>query len=83
MRVRMSWNDDGRIERLKKRVKELPERPGVYLHKNADDEVIYVGKARNLRNRVGSYLVGRGNRDNKTMTLVQEIQNIDFVATNG
>lgn len=78
----MSWEDDGRIERLKSRVKELPERPGVYLHKNAEGEVIYVGKARNLRNRVGSYLVGRGNRDNKTMSLVHEIQNIDFVATN-
>ena len=34
---------------LKARLKEIPERPGVYLHKNAEGEVIYVGKARNLR----------------------------------
>lgn len=71
-----------RLDRLKARLKELPERPGVYLHKNADGEVIYVGKARNLRNRVGSYLVGKGARDIKTMSLVAEIDAIDFVTTN-
>src|SRR5688572_17372443 len=71
-----------RAERLKARLKEIPERPGVYLHKNAVGEVIYVGKARNLRNRVTSYIVGRGARDTKTMTLVHEIDAIDFVTTN-
>ncbi|HYM59661.1 MAG TPA: excinuclease ABC subunit UvrC [Thermoanaerobaculia bacterium] len=71
-----------RLERLKQRLKELPERPGVYLHKNAAGDVIYVGKARNLRNRVGSYLIGRGARDAKTMTLINEIEAIDFVTTN-
>ncbi|HEX2061412.1 MAG TPA: excinuclease ABC subunit UvrC, partial [Thermoanaerobaculia bacterium] len=71
-----------RLERLKARLKEIPERPGVYLHKNAEGEVIYVGKARNLRNRVTSYIVGRGARDAKTMTLINEIDAIDFVTTN-
>jgi excinuclease ABC subunit C len=71
-----------RLEKLKARLKELPDRPGVYLHKNAEDEVIYVGKARNLRSRVQSYLVGRGARDAKTMTLINEIETIDFVTTN-
>jgi excinuclease ABC subunit C len=71
-----------RIERLKARIKELPDRPGVYLHKNVGGEVIYVGKARNLRNRVNSYLVGKGMRDIKTMSLVHEIDAIDFVTTN-
>ncbi|MDQ3283953.1 MAG: excinuclease ABC subunit UvrC, partial [Acidobacteriota bacterium] len=71
-----------RIERLKARLKEIPERPGVYLHKNGEGEVIYVGKARNLRNRVTSYIVGRGARDTKTMTLIHEIESIDFVTTN-
>lgn len=71
-----------RLDRLKARLKELPERPGVYLHKNAAGEVIYVGKARNLRNRVGSYLVGKGTRDPRLETLVHEIEAIDFVATN-
>jgi excinuclease ABC subunit C len=71
-----------RTERLKARLKEIPDRPGVYLHKNTDGEVIYVGKARNLRNRVGSYVLGRGARDAKTMTLIAEIESIDFVTTN-
>jgi excinuclease ABC subunit C len=71
-----------RFERLKARLKELPDRPGVYLHKNVEGEVIYVGKARNLRSRVGSYLVGRGARDSKTMSLINEIETIDFVTTN-
>jgi excinuclease ABC subunit C len=73
---------ESRTERLKARIKELPDRPGVYMHKNADGEVIYVGKARNLRNRVNSYLVGKGARDTKTMQLVNEIDSIDFVTTN-
>lgn len=71
-----------RIERLKARIKELPDRPGVYLHKNVGGEVIYVGKARNLKNRVNSYLVGKGTRDPKTFSLVSEIDSIDFVTTN-
>jgi excinuclease ABC subunit C len=71
-----------RVERLKARLKEIPERPGVYLHKNSAGEVIYVGKARHLRNRVTSYIVGRGARDTKTMSLVSEIEAIDFVTTN-
>ena len=71
-----------RPDRLKERLKEIPDRPGVYLHKNAEGEVIYVGKARNLKNRVTSYIVGRGARDAKTMTLINEIDAIDFVTTN-
>ena len=51
---------DPRIERLRARLAEIPERPGVYLHRNRDGEVIYVGKARNLRARVSSYVIGRG-----------------------
>jgi len=75
-------SSESRIERLKARIKELPARPGVYLHKNAGGEVIYVWKARNLRNRVTSYLVGKGTRDPKTFSLVSEIDSIDFVTTN-
>src|SRR5881628_3780363 len=65
-----------RSERLKARLKELPDRPGVYMHKNAEGEVIYVGKARNLRNRVGSYVVGKGDRDPFGNALVKEIEAI-------
>ncbi len=71
-----------RLDRLKARLNELPNGPGVYLHKNAEDAVIYVGKARNLRSRVNSYLVGLAARDLKTSALAGEIEAIDFVATN-
>src|SRR5258708_34148759 len=70
-----------RLDRLKERLKEIPNRPGVYLHKNVDGDVIYVGKARNLRSRVGSYLVGKGVRDPKTGSLVAEIEGIDCEQT--
>ena len=78
----MTGSPDDRVERLRLRLKELPDRPGVYLHKNSGGEVIYVGKARNLKARVNSYLVGKGARDTKTMTLVNGIESIDFVTTN-
>src|SRR5215210_607844 len=72
-----------RLERLKARLKEIPDRPGVYLHKNAEGEVIYVGKARNLRNRVTSYVVGKGARGHPlTNALIPEIDSVDFVTTN-
>ena len=72
-----------RLDRLKARLKEIPDRPGVYLHKNAEGEVIYVGKARNLRNRVTSYVVGKGARSNPiTNALIPEIEDIEFVTTN-
>ena len=72
-----------RLDRLKARLKEIPDRPGVYLHKNAAGEVIYVGKARNLRNRVNSYVVGKGSRSHPlTNALLGEIEGIDFVTTN-
>jgi excinuclease ABC subunit C len=74
-------SSDSRLDRLKARIRELPDRPGVYLHKNAEGLVIYVGKARNLKNRVNSYLVGKGARDARTMSLVNEIDSIDFVTT--
>lgn len=75
--------EGSRLERLKAQVRELPRRPGVYLHHNARGEVIYVGKARNLRNRVGSYFVGKkGARDPKSSSLVGEIDTFEVVTTN-
>jgi excinuclease ABC subunit C len=75
-------NADERYERLKRRLKELPESPGVYLHKDRSGRVIYVGRARNLRNRVTSYLIGHGARDDRITSLISDIHNIDYVITN-
>ncbi len=55
----------------------LPDNPGVYLMKNAAGEIIYVGKATSLKNRVNSYFTGR--RDPKTLKLVTDIRAIDYI----
>ncbi len=57
----------------------LPENPGIYMMKNQDDVVIYVGKAKNLRRRVSSYFLP--NRDAKTTALVEKIDHIDYIIT--
>lgn len=60
-------------------LKNLPAKPGVYLHKNAQDKVIYVGKAVNLKSRVRSYFHKSAQTNAKTRRLVNEIASIDFI----
>jgi excinuclease ABC subunit C len=60
-------------------LKTLPTKPGVYLHKNADGKVIYVGKAVNLKSRVRSYFHKAAQFNAKTRRLVQEIDDIEFI----
>ncbi|MBR4470749.1 MAG: excinuclease ABC subunit C, partial [Erysipelotrichaceae bacterium] len=64
---------------LKEKLKTLPKKPGVYLHKDKDGKVIYVGKAINLFNRVNSYF--RGAHDYKTTKLVSNIADFDYIVT--
>ncbi len=61
-------------------IKELPLEPGCYLFKSKEGEVIYVGKAKQLRKRVASYFQNK-ELDNKTKTLVAHINKIDFIVT--
>jgi len=65
---------------LKNKLKTLPTRPGVYQFKNEKDKVIYVGKARNLRNRVRSYFHGSA-ANAKTIALVKKIKDVELVVT--
>lgn len=66
-------------EKLKQKLAEVPTKPGVYLHKNAAGTIIYVGKAKNLRNRIRSYFqVGRI-VDAKTKAMVSHIDDFDFL----
>ncbi len=65
--------------KIKEILKNLPTKPGVYLHKNAQDKVIYVGKAVNLRNRVRSYFHKSAQHSGKTRHLVKEIADIEFI----
>jgi excinuclease ABC subunit C len=61
------------------KIRTIPTEPGVYLYKNAEDEVIYVGKAKNLRSRVASYFHEGRWEDSKTGTLVREAVDVDYI----
>src|SRR5215813_7348376 len=62
------------------KVKQFPTSPGVYLMKDAQGVVIYVGKAKNLRNRAGSYFTAVAATEFRTAELVKYIRDIDFLA---
>ncbi len=64
---------------LEAKLKELPKTPGVYFHKDAKGEIIYVGKAAVLRNRVRQYFQKSRGRDPKTEALVAEIFDTDWM----
>ncbi len=60
-------------------IRNLPTQPGVYLYKNAEGEVIYVGKAKNLRSRVRSYLLEASQANAKTGSLMREAVDLDYI----
>ena len=64
---------------IQSKLELLPTSPGCYIHKDKNDTIIYVGKAKNLRNRVRSYF--RGSHDTKTEALVSEIEDFEFIVT--
>src|SRR5579863_2552661 len=61
------------------KIRTLPTEPGVYLYKNAEGEVIYVGKAKNLRSRVASYFHEGRWEDAKTGTLIREAVDVEYI----
>lgn len=72
------------IKELRKKVLTLPYEPGVYMMKNKEGKIIYIGKAKNLRKRVLSYFNHRGSNDAsnwKTSKLVSKIEDVEFLVT--
>ena len=65
---------------LQKKLELLPNNPGCYLYKDNIGEIIYVGKAKNLKNRVKSYFTGTHNK--KTQTLVSKIEDLEYIIVN-
>ncbi len=66
------------IERLRDKANSLPQSPGVYIMKNADGEIIYVGKSKKLKNRVTSYFTG-AHSSAKTARMVSLVRNFEYI----
>ena len=64
---------------LKARAAELPDKPGIYFFKNAAGRVVYIGKARSLRDRVRTYFLP--NPDYKVRNILRETAGIDYILT--
>ena len=65
---------------LKKKLEFLPDSPGCYIYRDNIGEIIYVGKAKNLKNRVKSYFTGTHNK--KTQVLVSKIEDLEYIIVN-
>ena len=77
----LAEKDEDRLNRLKEKVKNLPQLPGVYLMRTQGGKIIYVGKAKSLRNRVRSYFSGSNDLSAKTIFLVKNIHELDYMLT--
>lgn len=69
------------LEELKEKISKFPLEPGVYLMKNAKDKIVYVGKAKALRNRVRSYFGSQTGHSLKTKYLVANIASVEYIIT--
>ena len=72
---------NSRFEEIKERVKEFPTQSGVYLMKGPGDKIIYIGKAKSLRNRVRSYFTDSKDHSPKTRLLVSNILEVEYILT--
>lgn len=79
--IRLSRYNRGVNKKLENKLKTLPRSPGVYFHKSKSGEIIYVGKAAILKNRVRQYFQSTRDMDIKTRALVEEIEDTDWVET--
>jgi len=70
-----------KIKELRKKAMALPLQSGVYLMKNKDKEIIYVGKAKKLKNRVSSYFASQTNMQTKVRKMVSHVDDFDYIIT--
>lgn len=76
-----SSSGTNKFDELKDKVREFPTQSGVYLMKGVNEKIIYVGKAKNVRNRVRSYFTDSKDHSPKTRFLVQNIFEIEYILT--
>ncbi len=67
------------MAKLSEKLKNLPQKPGVYLFKNDRGEVLYVGKAKNLKNRVRSYFIKNQGHEMRTILMLRQVSDLDYV----
>ncbi len=77
--LKSSASRDKAMENIRNKLALLPDQPGCYLMKNEEGKIIYVGKAKVLKNRVRSYFTG--SHDGKTQRLVSEIRDFEYIVT--
>ena len=66
---------------IKENLKKLPETPGVYMHKDGLGNVIYVGKAKNLKRRVSSYFINSSSHDPKVKKMISQVSEFEYITT--
>lgn len=66
---------------IKAKLRELPMTPGVYLMRDSSGKIIYVGKSKHLKNRVSSYFVNSKNHSPKTVAMVENVADFDYIMT--
>lgn len=69
------------MQAIKEKIKNLPLCPGVYIMKDRDENVIYVGKSKHLKNRVSQYFINSKNHSPKTIAMVSHVHDFDFYIT--
>ncbi|MDE5655220.1 MAG: GIY-YIG nuclease family protein, partial [Clostridia bacterium] len=69
------------MEKIRQKLKDLPTQSGVYIMKSAGNQILYVGKARNLKNRVNQYFSNSANKTEKTIRLVSHIADFEYIIT--
>lgn len=72
---------DDRIKRLRSKAMSLPLRPGVYIMKDKSGDIIYIGKAKALKNRVSSYFGSHHNHTLKVIRMVERVEDFDYIIT--
>ena len=68
-------------DRLERRLKEIPQEPGVYLMRDSSDRILYIGKAKKLRSRVRSYFRESQKLSDRIMMMVRQVAEIEFIVT--
>ncbi len=69
------------MDKIRQKLKDLPTQSGVYIMKSAGNQILYVGKARNLKNRVNQYFSNSANKSEKTIRLVSHIADFEYIIT--